>query len=184
MAPNATIYHFEVALSDVERSVYETLDLRVARHPSETLRYLLLRTFAYCLAFEEGIAFSKGGLSDADEPALSIRDATGILVAWIDVGSPSAERLHRASKAARRVMVFTAAEEHLLRREAASRPIHRLEDIEVFRIAPSLLDAIESKIEKRTKLDLLRNAGELYVTIGADTMSGAIEPVALAAGST
>src|SRR5215204_193452 len=128
MALTATIHHYEVSVSDVDRGVYETLDLRIAQHPSESVRYLLTRMLAYCLSYEEGIAFSKGGLSSTDEPPVSVRDATGLLVAWIDVGTPSAERLHRASKAASRVAVFTHAELAQLRREAASRTIHKIAD--------------------------------------------------------
>src|SRR6478752_3381293 len=108
MALTATMYHFQITLSDVDRGVYEGLSLRVAQHPSETMRYLLTRTLAYCLSYEEGIAFSKGGLSATDEPPISVRDPTGLLLAWIDVGAPSAERLHKASKAARRVAVWSS----------------------------------------------------------------------------
>ena len=61
MALTATVYHLPVQLSDVDRGVYESLDLRLARHPSETMRYLLTRLLAYCLCYEDGIAFSKGG---------------------------------------------------------------------------------------------------------------------------
>ena len=64
MAQTATMHHIEIALSDVDRGVYEALDLRVAQHPSESMRYMLTRTLAYCLSYEEGIAFSKGGLSE------------------------------------------------------------------------------------------------------------------------
>src|SRR5580692_5322403 len=133
MALTATMHHFHVTVSDVDRAVYETLDLRVARHPSESGRYLTTRMLAYCLSYEEGIAFSKGGLSSAEEPPISVMDPTGIFLAWIDVGSPSAERLHKASKAARRVALYTHADLKLLRREAASRAIHKVEDIEVWR---------------------------------------------------
>lgn len=178
MAPNATVHHFEIALSDVDRGVYEALDLRVARHPSETMRWLLLRTIAYCLSFEDGIAFSKGGLSASDDPPLEIRDPTGLLVAWIDVGSPSAERLHRASKAARRVAVFTS-DLAAVRREAAARPIHRADDIEVFVVASPLLDALERVVGKRAKFDLLRTEGAIYVTIDGATLEGTIERAAL-----
>ena len=116
----ATIHNVTVALSDADRGVYETLELRIARHPSESMRYMLTRTLAYCLSYEDGIAFSKGGLSSNDEAPITVRDPTGILLAWIDVGSPSAERLHKASKAARRVALFTHSDLGLLRREAAS----------------------------------------------------------------
>ena len=99
MALGATMYVFEVRLADADRGVYETLTLRVARHPSETAEYLVTRLFAYCLEYAEGIAFSKG-LSDPDEPAISVRDLTGALQTWIDIGAPEAARLHKAAKTA------------------------------------------------------------------------------------
>jgi len=166
MALTATIYRLQVALSDVDRGVYEALDLRLARHPSETMRYLLTRTLAYCLSYEEGIAFSKEGISSTEEPPLAVRDPTGLLLAWIEVGSPSAERLHKASKAAPRVAVFTHAPLALLRREAGSRVIHKVEAIDVWRFEPSFLDAIEPKIDRNAKIELVRNDGQLYVTAG------------------
>jgi uncharacterized protein YaeQ len=175
MALTATIHHLTVALSDVDRGVYETLDLRVARHPSESFRFMMTRVLAYALFYEDGIAFSKGGLSSTDEPPIAIRDATGILLAWIDVGTPSAERLHKASKAAKKVALFTHAPLALVRREASSKPIHRGETIEVWRFEPAFLDALEPKIERSTKLEVLHNGGTLYVTIGASTFEGAIE---------
>lgn len=181
MALGATVHRFEVAVSDVDRGVYETLDVRVARHPSENLRFLLLRVFAYALSFEEGIAFSKGGLSDVDEPPLSVRDPTGLLRAWIDIGAPSADRLHKAAKAAKRVMVYTAHDLTHLRREASTRAIHRVEDIEVWRIEPALLDALEPIVDRHTKLEVTRNDGRLYVTTsGGKVLEGAIERASLA----
>lgn len=180
MALGATVHRFEVVVSDVDRSVYETLDVRVARHPSENLRYLLLRVLAYALSFEEGIAFSKGGLSDTEEPPLSVRDPTGILLSWIDIGAPSAERLHKASKAARKVALFTAHDPVHLRREARARAVHRVEAIEVLRIEPALLDALELHVDRHTKLELTRNDGRLYITThGGKVLEGAIEPLSL-----
>ena len=177
MALGATIRHVTVALSDVDRGVYETLDLRVAQHPSESARYLALRTLAYCLSYEEGIAFSKGGISQADEPPVSVRDATGQLLAWIDVGAPSAERLHKAAKAARKVAVFTESLAQL-RREASAREIHRAEDIEVFRVDAALLDAME--LGKKTEIQLTRNEGRVYLEVAGRAVEGDIEALRLA----
>ncbi len=172
MAAQATIHRFVIQLSDVDRQVYESLDLRVARHPSESLRYLLTRTLAYALSYEEGIAFSKGGLSQAEEAPVAIHDPTGVLLAWIDIGMPSADRLHKASKAARRVAIFTHAELAALRREASARAIHKVEAIEVWRIGVGLLDALEAKVDRHTAMDVLRNDGRLYVTVDGDTLEG------------
>ena len=85
MALAATIYNFEIELADADRGVYEPLSLNVARHPSETAEHLVTRMLAYCLEFTEGIGFSRG-LAHPDDPAIAVRDLTGALLAWIDVG--------------------------------------------------------------------------------------------------
>jgi uncharacterized protein YaeQ len=175
------MFHVEVALSDVDRGVYEALDLRVAQHPSESMRYMLTRTLAYCLSYEDGIAFSKGGLSSTDEAPISVKDPTGLLLAWIEIGSPSAERLHKASKAARRVAVFTHAEIAQLRKEAATKAIHKVDAIDVWRFEPKFLDAIETKVARNTKLELTRNDGQLYVAIGGETIEASLERASLVA---
>jgi uncharacterized protein YaeQ len=174
------MYRFTVTLSDVERSVYGELDLRVARHPSESFRYLMTRTLAYCLSYEEGIAFSKGGISSTDEPPVSIRDATGTLLAWIDVGAPSAERLHKASKAAERVALFSSTDRALLRKEAASRAIHRLEEIDLYFIEPAFLDALENRIDRNTAFEVVRSDGRLYLTVNGHMSEIALERESLA----
>ena len=97
MAQSSTVFTFEIDLADADRAVYENLALRVARHPSESDEFLIARVLAYCLDHQEGIDFSRG-LCDADDPPIVVKDLTGSLRAWIDVGTPSAERLHRASQ--------------------------------------------------------------------------------------
>src|ERR1700721_775828 len=106
MALGATVYNFKIELADSDRGVYAPLDLRVARHPSETEDHLLTRVLAYSLENTGGINFSNG-LSDSEQPAISVRDLTGALRAWIDVGAPEAARLHRAAKLAPRVAIYT-----------------------------------------------------------------------------
>ena len=171
MALQATVHRVEIGLSDVDRNVYETLDLRVARHPSESLRYLALRILAYALNYEDGIAFSKGGVSSTEEAPVSIRDATGVLVAWIDIGLPAADRLHKAAKAARRVTVYTEVDPERLRKDARTRGgVHRAEEIEIVSVPRALVDALEAKMERHVKLEISRNDGVLYVTIGKDVV--------------
>jgi len=180
MALTATIYRLHIALSDVDRGVYEALDLRLARHPSETLRYLITRTLAYCLSYEDGVAFSKGGLSSTDEAPVAIHDPTGRLLAWIDVGSPSAERLHKASKAADRVAIFTTVDPAQLQREAAAKGVFRAEDVEIFRLDPAFVEALEPLIERKTALEVLHTEGHLYVTVDGQTFESALERASLA----
>jgi uncharacterized protein YaeQ len=171
MALPATVYHLRIELSDVDRAVYQSLDLRLARQPSESMPHLLSRVLAFCLCWEEGIAFSKGGLSDDDEPAVSVRDLSGALKTWIEVGTPSGDRLHRASKAAPRVAVFTQHDPALLQREALSRPIHRVEAIEAFALEEAFLEELEGVTSRNARWELLHNGGQIYVTADGRTIS-------------
>ena len=173
MAQQATVYHLQIDLSDVDRSVYEALDLRLARHPSESMAYLLTRVIAYALLYEEGIAFSKG-LSTTDEPALWIKDLQGNLRAWVEVGTPSADRLHKASKASPRVVVFTQHDPRLLQKEAESRAIHKVAQIEVYALEAAFLDELAALTDRNTRWTLLRNDGLLYVTVGEKSISGTV----------
>lgn len=178
MALTATLYHWQIALSDTDRGVYETLDLRLARHPSESMRYLLTRTLAYCLCYEDGIGFSKGGLSATDEPPVAVHDPTGRLMAWIDVGAPSAERLHKATKAAPKVALYTGSDLLALRREVRTRPIHRLQEIALWRLEPRFLDeaeaALESQGRRGAQLECLRSEGQIYLTLDGRTIAGTL----------
>jgi uncharacterized protein YaeQ len=173
MAASATIYHLQIELSDVDRGVYQTLDLRLARHPSETMAHLLTRVLAYCLCYEEGIVFSKG-LSTADEPAAWVKDPHGRINLWIDVGMPAAERLHKASKASERVVVFTHRDPALLKKVARGQTIHRVETIDVRAVDPDLLTAMEAATDRTSKWVVVHTEGMLYVTIGDLALSGAV----------
>ena len=165
MAQSATVYHLQIELSDVDRGVYEPLDLRVARHPSETMRFLLTRVIGYCLCYEPGIAFSKG-LSNTDEPAVWGRDLQGNLRLWLEVGTPSPERLHKASKASPRVVVFTYGDIAALQKGARAKPIHKAESIEVYALDGAFLDALDAATDRNARWSLAHNERILYVTSG------------------
>jgi len=174
MAIGATLYRLQIELSDVDRGVYETLDLRLARHPSESMPYLLTRTLAYALLYEEGLSFSKGGLSETEEAPLSLRDLQGNLRTWVEIGTPSADRLHKASKASPRLVVFTQHDPRLLLREAGTREIHKVDQIEVYALESKFLEQLGELTDRNARWTLLRNDGVLYVTVGAKTVSGAV----------
>ena len=181
MALTATIYTFEIALSDVDRGVYETLALRVAQHPSETEEYLLTRVLAYCLEYREGIVFSKG-LSDPEEPPIAVRDLTGAITAWIEIGSPDAARLHKASKAAPRVAVYTHKPPAQLQRALAGERIHKADALELYAVDRELLAEFATRLERRMKFALVVTEQHLYLTIGDASVSGVVERFPLSLG--
>ncbi len=178
MAQTATVYNFDIQLSDVDRNVYETLALRAAKQPSETEEYLVARVLAYCLEYTDGIAFTKG-IAEPDEPAVVVRDLTGALRVWIEIGSPDAARLHRASKASPRTVVYTHKDPAQLLRQLEGERIHRADSIEIHAIDRPLIDAIVARLDRRTTLVLSVTERHLYVTIGDETLEGAVVPYRL-----
>jgi uncharacterized protein YaeQ len=177
MALTATIYNLDVQLSDTDRGVYESLAFKVAQQPSESDEHMIARVLAYCLEYKEGIGFSKG-IAEPEEPALFVRDLTGALRTWIDIGSPDAARLRKASKAAARVVVYTHKDPAQLVRALEGERIHRADALELYALDRSLIGELVSRRERRTTFDLTVTEGHLYVSISGGTVEGAVERIA------
>lgn len=167
------MHTFTVQLADVDRGVYEELPLRLARHPSETAAFLLLRVLAYALEYEEGIAFSEG-VAATDEPAVSVRDATGRLTAWIEVGAPDAGRLHAGSRAAERVAVYTQREPGRLAQAWAGKTIHRAADIPLYSFDRDFVEDVASAIERRNAMTVSVTERHLYLDLNGRSSSSPI----------
>jgi uncharacterized protein YaeQ len=178
MALGATIYVFNIELADSDRGVYEALELRVARHPSESGEYFLTRVLAYCFEYGEGIAFSKG-LFEPDEPTIAVRDLTGLLRVWIDVGAPEAARLHRASKAAPRVAVYTHKDPAPWIARLAGERIHRSESLELYALDRTWLASLVAKLERRMSFALTLSEQTVYLTLGEETLPCVVERIVL-----
>ena len=177
MALTATIYNLDVELADTDRGVYETLAFKVAQQPSESDEHMVARLLAYCLEYAEGIGFSRG-IAEPEEPALFVRDLTGALRVWIDIGSPDAARLHKAGKAAPRVVVYTHKAPAQLVRALAGERIHRADALELYALDRELIAALVARRDRRTKMDLTVTQGHLYVTLNGDTLEGSVERIA------
>ena len=165
MAQASTIYSVAIDLSDLDRGVFETIDLRVARHPSETAEYMLVRLLAYCLEYQEGIALTEG-VSSGDEPALVVRDLTGRLTAWIEVGLPDAARLHRGSKLAGRAAVYTHRDARQLLSQLSGAKIHRAAAIPVRAFDRAAIEELAALIERRTSLAVSVSGGDVSIALG------------------
>lgn len=173
MAQTAMLYRMHLELSDVDRGVYETLDLRVARHPSEGDERVVARVLAYALLFEPGLEFGKG-LSEAEEPALWTHDLTGQLMHWIDVGTPSADRIHIASKKARKVSIVCHKGPEALTREMQKRKVHGASDITVLYLEPSLVAALAGHLDRSGSWTVVRTDGELSITVNDTSFAGSV----------
>jgi len=172
VALGSTIHRIAIELADVDRGQYASIELRVARHPSESERRMLARILAYALEHEDGIELGRGIASD--EPAVWIKDLRGDVRAWIEVGQPSVERLHKASKLGARVVVYAYADPAPLVAELAKGPIHRQDELELRAIPPALLDALEADLTRNESWTLTVSEGVLYLTRGDRTLEASI----------
>ncbi|MCK2026167.1 YaeQ family protein [Microbacterium sp. SSW1-47] len=173
MAIGSTLHTFDVQLADTDRGVYNDYSLRVARHPSETDAYMLTRVLAYGLEFGEGIAFG-GSVSDTEEPAVLVRDLTGRIVTWIEVGAPDAERLHHASRLAERTVVYTHRDPAKVMAPWADKRIHRAEDIRVHSFDPGFIDTATPHLERRNTLTLTVTERVLYLDLNGTSLATAL----------
>ncbi len=173
MAAGATVHTFEISLADVDRGVYEEIALRAARHPSETALFLMTRVLAYCLEFEEGIGFSEG-ISTAEEPAVLVRDLTGKITAWIEVGQPEAERLHRGSRIADRTAVYTQHDPTKVLARWEGKKIHERGRMVLTHFDPGFIEAAAALIERRNALTVSVSDGHLYVELNGAALDSAI----------
>jgi uncharacterized protein YaeQ len=178
LALTATIFNFDVELADSDRNVYESLALRVAQHPSESDEYLIARVLAYLLEYREGIEFSRG-VSEPDEPTIAVRDLTGRITTWIEIGTPDSARLHKASKAADRVVVYCHKEGSQWLKGLAAAAIPRAEAIELYAFDRALVGALVSRLERRMAFSMSVNDREIYLSIGNDNLIGTVERLRL-----
>ncbi len=174
MALTATLYTFSIQLADMDRSVYADFELRVARQPSETEEFMAMRVLAYCLEYEDGIALTEG-VAAVDQPAVWVRDLTGQVTAWIEVGAPTAERVHRGSKLAGRAAVYAHRDPQTLLAQIAGARIHRAEHIPVYSVERAFLSEFSQRLQRRSRIALSVTERQLYADVDGHSLATAID---------
>ncbi len=172
MTVSTQLYRFKIELADITRGVYETLDFRVAQHPSESMEYLLTRVLAYSLNFEPGLNFSAEGLHNPDEPCLRIANSFGGDLLWIEIGNPSARKLHKASKASKKVKVYTYKNPKPLLDDIKSNTVHNSDQIEIYALSTAFLEKLSAIISRESQWMLTRNEGSLMIVSNGVSIEG------------
>jgi uncharacterized protein YaeQ len=177
MAQAPVLYDFEIALAHVDRGLDEALQLRTARHPSETLDRVFLRVLAFCLFRDERLAFGRG-LSDPDSPDLEARDLTGALTLWIRVGKAEPARIQKVAdqNGRARVAVLFESPQRMEAFLAGAREegLSRLGRVELLAIDPALPAALAAKEVRRHKLSATIVGDHFYVEQDGRSLEGAL----------
>lgn len=171
MSQGSLLHRFQIGFENAAKKRREELDLRVARHSSEVGEYLVARVLAWCLCHETGIELT-AGLCQGDEPAVCIKGYDGVIQTWIEIGIPESKKLHRASKAARRVLVFPHRGPKGLPLEE---PVHKGDAIEVIDLGAEFLHALAGSLDRNNRWKVRVAADELAVHDGKREHATAIE---------
>jgi uncharacterized protein YaeQ len=123
------------------------------------------------LCYQEGLEFPPGGLANPESPAVRVMGLHGSIDLWVEIGNPSARKLHKASKAARQVIVYTYKKAELLIEEIKSNNVHRASEIKVFAFEPKFLQTLELQLEKNNHWTLLHQQGHLDIDTGRQQVS-------------
>lgn len=159
------LYRFNIELSNIDRGVYETLDFRVAQHPSEAAPYLLTRVLAYALSYQQGLDFSPKGLGDPDAPALQLLNHHNTIDMWIEIGNASARKLHKATKTARQVVVYTYKNPQVLIDDIKANDVHKAHELQIFSFDEKFVSVLEKHLEKNNHWSVVVQQNQIDLSI-------------------
>ncbi|MEQ1592220.1 MAG: YaeQ family protein [Thiobacillaceae bacterium] len=168
MALKATIYKADLQVADMDRHYYADHALTIARHPSETDERMMVKVLMYALHATEGIAFTKG-LFDVDEPEVWVRDLTGEIKLWIDIGQPDETRLRKACGRADQVIVACFASSADVWWKGIETKLTRLKNLTVLQLPADTSEALAAMAERTMQIQCMVQDGE--ITINTSTAS-------------
>jgi len=170
VSPKSTIYHFSIDLSDTDRGVYEAFTLPTALHPSESLEFMMARVIAFTLEYGEGISFSSG-IGATQDPAIALRGLDGSFQAWVDVGAPNADRIHRAAKVAQRVAVYCHRSVDVVYQQLTQAPVFRGDEVVFYSFDDGFISALVRALDRRNEMTISRSDGTVYVQCNGRDLS-------------
>lgn len=175
MALPSTIYRATIELSDVDRNVYETLSVTVARHPSETGERMVARLLSLALFSEPELAFTKG-LSATEEPDLWVLGPDGRARLWVEVGLPDAERIAKAARHAERVCLLAFGGRALATWDQQQLPkLAGIRNLTVVSVEHPFIANLAASLQRVISWSITISEGIIYLTSGEDISEAGIK---------
>lgn len=176
MAKPSTIYRANIQLSDIDRGLYESLQVTVAQHPSETEERLLARLLAYALYYEPELTFTKG-VGAGDEPDLWLKGPDGRVKLWIEVGLPDAERLVKAGRHSERVVLCAFGSAQVVWMKQQLPKLSGIANLTIINLDQSFLQRLSAQLQRSITWSLTITEGLLYLNIDGETVESAVTHV-------
>ena len=169
MAIKSTIYKAEVQIADMDRHHYQTHQLTLARHPSETDERMMMRVLAFIRHASDSLGFGKGIGAD-DEPDLWQMDLTGAIELWIEVGQPDDKRILKACGRADQVIIYTYSSNASIWWNQIGSRIDRAKNLTVINIAAATSQALAALAQRNMQLQVTAQDGQVWVTSNDQTV--------------
>jgi uncharacterized protein YaeQ len=164
MALKATIFKAELQIADMDRGYYQTHQLTLARHPSETDERLMVRLLAFALHADDDLQFTKGLCAD-DEPDLWRKNLTGDIDLWIDVGMPDEKRIRKACNRSRRVVVYSyGGRGNGLWWDQIKSRLDRFDNLAVLNLPKAATDVLGQRAERTLRLQCAIQDGSAWLS--------------------
>jgi uncharacterized protein YaeQ len=166
MALKSTIYKANLSIADMDRNYYADHALTIARHPSENDERMMIRLLALALHADEGISFGKG-LSDPDEPDVFVRDLTGAITHWIEVGQPDERAILKACGKASHVTVLTYASSSDVWWKGIESKLTRARNLTVLAVPAAQSQALAALAQRTMQLQASVQDASVFISGGS-----------------
>ncbi|MBU0750753.1 MAG: YaeQ family protein [Gammaproteobacteria bacterium] len=174
MALKSTIFKANLNIADMDRPYYGAHSLTLARHPSETDERMMVRLLAFALFADERLEFGRG-ISADDEPALWLKEYSGDIRLWIEVGLPDERAMRKAAGRAAEVVVLAYGGRSVdLWWAKEGGALWRLPKLRVLALDGEQSAALAALAQRGMDLQCTIQDGHIWLTDGKDTVS--IEP--------
>ena len=161
MALKPTIYKFTIALSDLDRNYYDSLNLTLAKHPSETSERMMVRLLAFCINAQDSLKFTQG-LCAVDEPDLWAHSLDGQIDLWIDVGEPAADRIKKAKRRAQALKIYSFNSKSSTWWSQSSKQFNEL-DVSVFQFQWEQIQALAAFLQRTMDWSITLSGDSAYI---------------------
>ncbi len=169
MAIKATIYKADLSIADMDRNYYGDHTLTIARHPSETDERVMIRVLAFALYADPALAFTKD-LFDVEEPALWLKDLTGAIDLWIEVGQPDEKRILKAAGRSDKVVVLSYSATSDIWFKGIANKIDRARNVSVINIPNETSAQLEKMAKRNMQLQCTIQDSQIWLTDGVETV--------------
>jgi uncharacterized protein YaeQ len=162
MALKSTIFKADLQIADMDRQYYDGHMLTIARHPSETDERMMVRILAFVLHASEALTFGKG-ISADDEPDVWLKDLTGAIDLWIEVGQPDEKRILKACGRSNHVIIYCYSSMSNIWWNQIANKVDRAKNLSVLNLPAATSQALAKLAQRNMQLQCTIQDAQVWI---------------------